>query len=200
MKKEEIRTGKVVRSTAETKIAVELNVDGQGMAAIETGIGFFDHMLNLLAGHGRFDLTVKAEGDLQVDGHHTVEDAGIALGQAFSQAVGDKQGIARYGSFFLPMDETLALVALDFSGRPLLVYDGGGPMAPMIGGYDTELTEEFLRAFAVNAGLTLHVKVLYGANSHHKVEAVFKGLGHALRIALTKDSRVQGVMSTKGVL
>lgn len=200
MKKEEIRTGKVVRRTAETKIAVELNVDGQGKAAIETGIGFFDHMLTLLAGHGCFDLTVKAEGDLQVDGHHTVEDAGIALGQAFAQAAGDKRGIARYGSFFLPMDETLALVALDFSGRPLLVYDGGGPMTPMIGGYDTELTEEFLRAFAVNAGLTLHVKILYGANSHHRVEAVFKGLGHALRIALTKDPRVQGVMSTKGVL
>lgn len=200
MKKEEIRTGKVVRRTAETKIAVELNVDGQGKAAIETGIGFFDHMLTLLAAHGCFDLTVKAEGDLQVDGHHTVEDAGIALGQAFARAAGDKQGIARYGSFFLPMDETLALVALDFSGRPLLVYDGGGPMTPMIGDYDTELTEEFLRAFAVNAGLTLHVKVLYGANSHHKVEAVFKGLGHALRIALTKDLRVQGVMSTKGVL
>lgn len=200
MKKEEIRTGKVVRRTAETKIAVELNVDGQGKAAIETGIGFFDHMLTLLAAHGCFDLTVKAEGDLQVDGHHTVEDAGIALGQAFARAVGDKQGIARYGSFFLPMDETLALVALDFSGRPLLVYDGGGPMTPMIGGYDTELTEEFLRAFAVNAGLTLHVKILYGVNSHHRVEAVFKGLGHALRIALTKDPRVQGVMSTKGVL
>lgn len=200
MKKEEIRTGKVVRRTAETKIAVELNVDGQGKAAIETGIGFFDHMLTLLAAHGCFDLTVKAEGDLQIDGHHTVEDAGIALGQAFAQAAGDKQGIARYGSFFLPMDEALALVALDFSGRPLLVYDGGGPMTPMIGGYDTELTEEFLRAFAVNAGLTLHVKVLYGANSHHRVEAVFKGLGHALRIALTKDPRVQGVMSTKGVL
>lgn len=175
-------------------------MDGQGKAAIETGIGFFDHMLTLLAAHGCFDLTVKAEGDLQVDGHHTVEDAGIALGQAFARAAGDKQGIARYGSFFLPMDETLALVALDFSGRPLLVYDGGGPMTPMIGGYDTELTEEFLRAFAVNAGLTLHVKILYGANSHHKVEAVFKGLGHALRIALTKDPRVQGVMSTKGVL
>lgn len=200
MKKEEIRTGKVVRQTSETKIAVELNIDGEGKAAIETGIGFFDHMLNLLAGHGGFDLTVKAEGDLQVDGHHTVEDAGIALGQAFARAAGDKQGIARYGSFFLPMDETLALVALDFSGRPLLVYDGGGAMAPMVGGYDTELTEEFLRAFAVNAGLTLHVKVLYGTNSHHKVEAVFKGLGHALRIALTKDLRVQGVMSTKGVL
>lgn len=200
MEQEKIRTGQIVRQTAETKIEVELNVDGQGKAAIDTGIGFFDHMLNLLAGHGCFDLTVQVRGDLQVDGHHTVEDAGIALGQAFAQAAGDKRGIARYGSFFLPMDETLALVALDFSGRPLLVYDAGGPMAPVIGDYDTELTEEFLRAFAVNAGLTLHVKIFYGVNSHHKVEAVFKGLGHALRIALTRDPRVQGVMSTKGVL
>lgn len=200
MEQEKIRTGQIVRQTAETKIEVELNVDGQGKAAVETGVGFFDHMLNLLAGHGYFDLTVQVRGDLQVDGHHTVEDAGIALGQAFAQAAGDKRGIARYGSFFLPMDETLALVALDFSGRPLLVYDAGGPMAPMIGDYDTELTEEFLRAFAVNAGLTLHVKIFYGVNSHHKVEAVFKGLGHALRIALTRDPRVQGVMSTKGVL
>lgn len=200
MEQEKIRTGQIVRQTAETKIEVELNVDGQGKAAVETGVGFFDHMLNLLAGHGCFDLTVQVRGDLQVDGHHTVEDAGIALGQAFAQAAGDKRGIARYGSFFLPMDETLALVALDFSGRPLLVYDAGGPMAPMIGDYDTELTEEFLRAFAVNAGLTLHVKIFYGVNSHHKVEAVFKGLGHALRIALTRDPRVQGVMSTKGVL
>lgn len=200
MEQEKIRTGQIVRQTAETKIEVELNVDGQGKAAVETGVGFFDHMLNLLAGHGCFDLTVQVRGDLQVDGHHTVEDAGIALGQAFAQAAGDKRGIARYGSFFLPMDETLALVALDFSGRPLLVYDAGGPMAPVIGDYDTELTEEFLRAFAVNAGLTLHVKIFYGVNSHHKVEAVFKGLGHALRIALTRDPRVQGVMSTKGVL
>lgn len=200
MEQEKIRTGQIVRQTAETKIEVELNVDGQGKAAIDTGIGFFDHMLNLLAGHGCFDLTVQVRGDLQVDGHHTVEDAGIALGQALAQAAGDKGGIARYGSFFLPMDETLALVALDFSGRPLLVYDAGGPMAPMIGDYDTELTEEFLRAFAVNAGLTLHVKIFYGVNSHHKVEAVFKGLGHALRIALARDPRVQGVMSTKGVL
>ena len=157
-------------------------------------------MLNLLASHGRFDLKVKADGDLEVDGHHTVEDVGIALGQAMMDAAGSKKGIARYGSFFLPMDETLALVSLDFSGRLLLVYDAGGPMTPMIGDYDTELTEEFLRAFAVNAGLTLHVKLFYGTNSHHKVEAIFKGLGHALRIALTDDPRVEGVMSTKGVL
>jgi imidazoleglycerol-phosphate dehydratase len=134
-----------------------------------------------------------------VDGHHSVEDIGIALGQAVKEALGDKKGIARYGSFYLPMDESLAFVALDISGRPFLVYDGG-EMAPMIGGYDTELTEEFLRAFAFHAGITLHVKVLYGKNSHHKVEAIFKALGHALRIAVEKDARVQGVPSTKGVL
>lgn len=201
MKKEETaRIGKAFRATAETKVNVELNIDGSGQTEIETGIGFFDHMLNLLASHGCFDLKIKAAGDLDVDGHHTVEDVGITLGQVLKEAVGDKAGIARYGSFFLPMDETLALVALDFSGRPLLVYDAGGPMTPMIGDYDTELTEEFLRALAVNAGLTLHVKLFYGTNSHHKVEAIFKGLGHALRIALTADPRVQGVMSTKGVL
>ncbi len=199
-KEEAARTGKVIRTTMETVVDVQLNIDGEGTADIDTGIGFFDHMLNLLASHGRFDLKVKADGDLEVDGHHTVEDVGTALGQAMMDAAGSKKGIARYGSFFLPMDETLALVSLDFSGRPLLVYDAGGPMTPMIGDYDTELTEEFLRAFAVNAGLTLHVKLFYGTNSHHKVEAIFKGLGHALRIALTDDPRVEGVMSTKGVL
>lgn len=199
-KEEAARTGKVIRTTMETVVDVQLNIDGEGTADIDTGIGFFDHMLNLLASHGRFDLKVNADGDLEVDGHHTVEDVGIALGQAMMDAAGSKKGIARYGSFFLPMDETLALVSLDFSGRPLLVYDAGGPMTPMIGDYDTELTEEFLRAFAVNAGLTLHVKLFYGTNSHHKVEAIFKGLGHALRIALTDDPRVEGVMSTKGVL
>lgn len=199
-KEEAARTGKVIRTTMETVVDVQLNIDGEGTADIDTGIGFFDHMLNLLASHGRFDLKVKADGDLEVDGHHTVEDVGIALGQAMMDAAGSKKGIARYGSFFLPMDETLALVSLDFSGRPLLVYDAGGPMTPMIGDYDTELTEEFLRAFAVNAGLTIHVKLFYGTNSHHKVEAIFKGLGHALRIALTDDPRVEGVMSTKGVL
>ena len=199
-KEEAARTGKVIRTTMETVVDVQLNIDGEGTADIDTGIGFFDHMLNLLASHGRFDLKVKADGDLEVDGHHTVEDVGIALGQAMMDAAGSKKGIARYGSFFLPTDETLALVSLDFSGRPLLVYDVGGPMTPLIGDYDTELTEEFLRAFAVNAGLTLHVKLFYGTNSHHKVEAIFKGLGHALRIALTDDPRVEGVMSTKGVL
>lgn len=195
----EVRKGSVSRRTAETDISVSLELDGTGKAEVHSGIGFFDHMLNLFAAHGLFDLTVQCNGDIEVDGHHSVEDIGIALGDALKEALGDKKGIARYGSFYLPMDESLALVALDISGRPFLVYDGG-EMAPMIGGYDTELTEEFLRAFAFHAGLTLHVKVLYGTNSHHKVEAIFKALGHALRIAAGKDDRVQGVPSTKGVL
>lgn len=193
------RTGAVERTTAETSIEIKLNLDGKGKGEIKSGIGFFDHMLNLLAAHSLIDLTVICNGDLAVDGHHSVEDIGIALGQAFKQAVGDKRGICRYGTFYLPMDEALAFVSLDISGRPYLVYDGG-EMAPMIGDFDSELTEEFLRAFAVNAGITLHVKVLYGRNSHHKVEAIFKALGHALRIAVSKDLRVDGIPSTKGIL
>lgn len=194
-----IRTAAVERKTAETSIKLVLNLDGSGKGIIDSGIGFFDHMLNLMTVHGLMDLTLACDGDLEVDGHHSVEDIGIALGQAFQQAIGDKAGICRYGTFYLPMDETLALVSLDISGRPFLVYDGGG-MAPMIGGFDTELTEEFLRAFAFNAGITLHVKVLYGTNSHHKVEAIFKALGHALRIAVENDPRVDGIPSTKGTL
>ena len=194
-----IRTAAIERKTAETSIKLVLNLDGSGKGIIDSGIGFFDHMLNLMTVHGLMDLTLACDGDLEVDGHHSVEDIGIALGQAFRQAIGDKAGICRYGTFYLPMDETLALVSLDISGRPFLVYDGGG-MAPMIGGFDTELTEEFLRAFAFNAGITLHVKVLYGTNSHHKVEAIFKALGHALRIAVENDPRVDGIPSTKGTL
>ena len=193
------RTAAVERKTAETSIKLVLNLDGSGKGIIDSGIGFFDHMLNLMTVHGLMDLTLACDGDLEVDGHHSVEDIGIALGQAFRQAIGDKAGICRYGTFYLPMDETLALVSLDISARPFLVYDGGG-MAPMIGGFDTELTEEFLRAFAFNAGITLHVKVLYGTNSHHKVEAIFKALGHALRIAVENDPRVDGIPSTKGTL
>ncbi|HCB92701.1 MAG TPA: imidazoleglycerol-phosphate dehydratase HisB [Selenomonas sp.] len=194
-----MRNAEVKRATAETKIEVSLELDGAGKTDISTGIGFFDHMLNLFAAHGRFDLKVRCDGDIEVDGHHSVEDIGIALGQALKEALGDKRGIARYGAFYLPMDEALAFVSLDISGRPYLVYEGG-EMAPMIGDYDTELTEEFLRALAVNAGLTLHARVLYGKNSHHKVEAIFKALGHALRIAVSKDPRMDGVPSTKGVL
>ena len=193
------RSATVERKTAETSIKLVLDLDGTGTGMIDSGIGFFDHMLNLMTAHGLLNLTLACDGDIEVDGHHSVEDIGLALGQAFKEALGDKRGIRRYGSFFLPMDETLALVSLDFSGRPYLVYDGG-EMAPMIGGFDTELVEEFLRAFAVQAGLTLHVKVLYGKNSHHKVEAIFKGLGHALRIAMEKDPRVDGIPSTKGTL
>ncbi len=193
------RCATVHRATAETKVEVTIDLDGTGKADIRTGIGFFDHMLNLLTAHSLMDLRVRCDGDLEVDGHHSVEDIGITLGQAFREALGDKCGIRRYATFFLPMDEALARIALDISGRPFLVYDGG-EMAPMIGSYDTELTEEFLRAFAVNAGVTLHVAVLYGTNSHHKVEAIFKGLGHALRQAVEKDPRVSGVPSTKGML
>ncbi|MCR5440061.1 MAG: imidazoleglycerol-phosphate dehydratase HisB [Selenomonas sp.] len=194
-----MRTATLERKTAETAVKLVLNLDGKGKGVIDSGIGFFDHMLNLFTAHGLFDLTLVCDGDLEVDGHHSVEDIGIALGQAFKQAIGDKKGIRRYGTFYLPMDEALAFVSLDISGRPFLVYDGG-EMAPMIGGYDSELTEEFLRAFAFNAGITLHVKVLYGTNSHHKVEAIFKGLGHALRQALEDDPRVEGIPSTKGSL
>lgn len=187
------------RATAETKISVSLDLDGQGKSQIHTGIGFFDHMLTLFAAHGLFNLTVDCQGDIEVDGHHSVEDIGITLGMALKKALGDKKGIHRYGTFYLPMDEALVLVSLDISGRPYLVYNGG-EMAPMIGGYDTELTEEFLRALAVHAGLTLHVNVLYGTNSHHKVEGIFKALGHALREAAEPDPRNTGIPSTKGVL
>ena len=194
-----MRAGKIFRETNETKISVEINLDGGGENKISTGIGFFDHMLNLFAAHGQFDLNVECAGDLEVDGHHSVEDIGIALGAAIKNALGDKRGINRYGTFFLPMDESLALVSLDISGRPFLVFDAGN-LAPMIGSFDTELTEEFLRALAFNAGITLHVKILYGKNSHHKVEAIFKALGHALRIAVARDEKITGVPSTKGVL
>ncbi|SHI87394.1 imidazoleglycerol-phosphate dehydratase [Anaerovibrio lipolyticus DSM 3074] len=196
-----MRTGKVIRETKETSIDLTISLDGRGVSDIDTGIGFFDHMLNLFAAHGRMDLVVGCNGDINVDGHHSVEDIGIALGEAVKQALGDKKGINRYGTFYLPMDETLVMVSLDISGRPFLVYDAGGPMAPMIGGYDTELTEEFLRAFAFNAGITLHVKVMYGTNSHHKVEAIFKALGHALRTAVKIDPEAADeIPSTKGML
>ncbi len=194
-----MRVGKIFRETSETKVSVEINLDGGGKNKISTGIGFFDHMLNLFGAHGQFDLSVDCAGDLEVDGHHSVEDIGIALGAAIKSALGDKRGINRYGTFFLPMDESLALVSLDISGRPFLVFDAG-ELAPTIGTFDTELTEEFLRALAFNAGITLHVKILYGKNSHHKVEAIFKAMGHALRIAVAKDEKVSGVPSTKGVL
>ncbi len=194
-----MRIGKINRATNETRVDVELNLDGGGSAQIDTGVGFFNHMLNLFAAHGQFDLNVTCAGDLEVDGHHSIEDIGITLGAALKEALGDKRGITRYGTFFLPMDETLALVSLDISGRPFLVCEIG-ELAPMIGAFDTELVEEFLRAFAFNAGLTLHVKIIHGKNSHHKVEAIFKALGHALRAAVTLDDKIKGVPSTKGVI
>lgn len=194
-----MRSAQVARDTRETQIQAKLVIDGTGKADINTGIGFFDHMLNLLARQSLMDISVLCHGDLQVDSHHTVEDVGIALGQAFAQAMGDKAGITRYGSAYLPMDETLSLVALDVSGRPYLVFDAQLG-APTLGSFETETAEDFFRAFAFNAGITLHMKVLYGTNTHHKVEALFKGLGRALRAACAIDPRESGVPSTKGVL
>ena len=193
-----MRIGKICRETRETKIFVEINLDG-GENKIFTGIGFFDHMMNLFASHGHFGLNLNCEGDLEVDGHHSVEDIGICLGIAVKNALGDKRGINRYGTFFLPMDETLALVSLDISGRPFLVCELG-ELAPLIGNFDTELVEEFLRAFAFNAGITLHTKIFYGKNSHHKVEAIFKALGHALRIAVDINKNFNEIPSTKGII
>ena len=195
----ESRVASCSRVTKETQIEMTLNLDGTGKTDISTGIGFFDHMLILFAKHGLFSLSVQAQGDLVIDGHHTVEDIGIVLGQALAKAVGDKAGIRRYGHVYVPMDEALVLVVVDFSGRPFLAFDaelGQG----RIGEFDVELTEEFLRAVAVNAGLTLHVKVLAGKNRHHIVEAIFKALGRALSQSLERDPRVQGVPSSKGML
>lgn len=194
-----MRLTEVNRQTAETKIRLILNLDGAGTSTIRTGIGFFDHMLTLFAKHGGFDLAVACDGDIEVDGHHTVEDVGIVLGQAFAKVTADKRGMARYGSWLLPMDETLIMAAVDISGRPYLVYDA--PVdAPMIGGYDTELTEEFLRAFVVHAGITLHIKKVHGKNAHHIVEGIFKALGRIMRQATRIDASIQGVLSTKGSL
>ncbi len=194
-----MRVATITRATAETEIRVSLDLDGSGQSHIRSGIGFFDHMLTLFAKHGGFDLVVECHGDIEVDGHHTVEDIGIVLGQVFAKCTADKIGMARYGSWLLPMDETLIMAAVDFSGRPYLVYDA--PVdAPMIGAYDTELTEEFLRAFVVHAGITLHVKKVHGKNAHHIVEGIFKALGRIMRQATRIDSAIQGVLSTKGSL
>ncbi len=195
-----MRAASVSRRTAETDVAVSIALDGNGKAEIATGVGFFDHMLELFARHGLFDLAVKVTGDLHVDQHHTTEDAGIALGQAFLQALGDKRGIVRYAHIHLPMDETLSRVALDVSGRPFLVFRTTFP-TEKIGIFDTELVREWFQAFAMNAGITLHVETLYGANSHHIAESCFKGLARALRAAVAVDPREEGrVPSTKGML
>ena len=195
-----MRTGEIKRRTAETDVHVVVNLDGTGKAEIRTGVGFFDHMLELFARHSLIDVTAHVTGDLHVDFHHTVEDTGIALGQAILAALGDKKGLARYADIHMPMDETLTRVAVDVSGRPFLVFRTTFP-APKIGEFDTELVREFFQAFAMNAGLTLHVETLYGANAHHIAESCFKGLARVLRLALSVDPREGGrIPSTKGAL
>ena len=195
-----MRTAKLRRTTGETDVAVVLDLDGAGKSEISTGCGFLDHMLTLFARHGRFDLTVQAKGDTWVDDHHTVEDVGITLGDAFAQALGEKRGVTRYGSTILPMDEALILTAVDLSGRGLLCYDLAIP-TEKVGTFDTQLTGEFFAAFARRADLTLHVKQLAGTNSHHIIEGAFKSLARSLRTAVAIDPAAAGkVPSTKGVL
>jgi imidazoleglycerol-phosphate dehydratase len=193
------RSARVERRTRETDVVVSLGLDGGTVRDVSTGIGFLDHMLELFAAHGRFDLEVKAQGDLQTGGHHTVEDVGICLGSALAQALGDGRGIVRYGSVQLPMDESLALVSLDISGRPYLAYNVDLSHSH-IGGFDTDLALEFFQAFVNNARVTLHVRLLAGSNPHHIIEAVFKGFGRALDEATRIDPRLEDVPSTKGVL
>jgi len=193
------RTARIERKTTETQIELELNLDGTGQADIQTGVGFFDHMLELFTKHGVLDLKIRSQGDLHVDQHHTVEDTGICLGQAIRQALGDKSGIRRYGHFTLPMEETLVTVAIDFSGRYALAYNAPTPAAK-IGDFDSELLEDFWQATAANALCNLHVLLHYGRNSHHIAEAVFKATARALRMAVEDDPRMTGVPSTKGTL
>ena len=194
------RIASVSRNTAETKIAVSLNLDGTGVAKLHTGIGFFDHMLDQIARHGLIDLNIQCEGDLHIDGHHTVEDVGITLGQAVAKAVGDKKGICRYGHAYVPLDEALTRVVIDFSGRPGLVFNIPFTSA-MIGALDTQLVQEFFQGFVNHAGVSLHIDNLRGVNAHHQAETVFKAFGRALRMAVTPDPRMAGVMpSTKGSL
>ncbi|MBZ9623530.1 imidazoleglycerol-phosphate dehydratase HisB [Clostridium sp. FP2] len=193
------RQAKIERESSETKIDISINLDGSGKYECNTGIGFFDHMLCLFAKHGLLDLYVTVVGDLNVDSHHTIEDVGIVLGSVIKEAMNGKEGIKRYGTSFVPMDETLATVSLDLSGRAYLVFEGDFTV-DLIGSFDTEMVEEFFRAIAVNAGITLHARVLYGENNHHMVEALFKAFGKALSEALTYDDRIKGVLSTKGCL
>ena len=194
-----MRTATITRTTKETDITLQVNLDGSGQTSLNTGVGFFDHMLDALSRFALLDLTLTCRGDLHVDAHHTVEDVGICLGRAIREALGDRAGIRRVGSAYLPMDEALAFAAIDISGRPYLTFDAEFT-APMVGAFDTQLAEEFFRAVAVNAGLTVHVKVLAGRNDHHKLEALFKAFGLALRDAAAVDPRVTGVLSTKGAL
>lgn len=193
------RYAKVVRTTKETDISLELKIDGSGIANIDTGIGFFDHMLNSFVRHGFFDMNLTVKGDLEVDSHHTVEDTGIVLGQAIKEAIGDKAGIKRFGSFLLPMDESLVMCALDLSGRPFLVYDLDLTVE-RLGTMDTELVKEFFYAVSYGCGMNLHIKQIHGANNHHIVEAAFKAFAKALDEATKYDDRINGVLSTKGAL
>lgn len=193
------RSAIVERITKETQITVELNLDGQGMTDISTGIGFFDHMLSGFARHGLFDLNVKVNGDLDLDCHHTIEDTGIVLGQAIQKALGEKKGIKRYGHFLLPMDETLALCAIDLSGRPYLNYDASFT-TERIGEMDTEMIREFFYAVSYSAAMNLHLKILDGINNHHMAEALFKAFGKALDMAVMEEPRMKDVWSTKGTL
>lgn len=195
-----MRRATITRKTNETEITVTAALDGGGIARVRTGIGFFDHMLEQLARHSGIDLDIEAKGDLHIDMHHTVEDTGIGLGQAIRQALGERKGIGRYADVHLPMDETLTRVAIDVSGRPFLVFKSEFP-TPKIGDFDTDLVREFFQAFAMNAGITLHVETLYGANSHHIAESCFKGLARALRAAIAIDARRKDeIPSTKGSL
>jgi imidazoleglycerol-phosphate dehydratase len=193
------RRARIDRKTSETSLSVELDIDGKGHSQIETKIPFFDHMLNLFTRHSLVDLNLRADGDIEVDFHHTVEDTGIALGQAFSKALGDKRGIRRYGHSYVPMDETLVRTVVDFSGRPFLEYRAPERVGA-IGQFPFQLVEEFLRGFTVHAALNLHVEILYGRDAHHMAEAVFKGLAKAVDAACQIDPRVEGIPSTKGLL
>ena len=193
------RDSKISRTTQETDINLSLTIDGQGKASINTGVAFLDHMLTLWTVHGFFDLDIRATGDLEVDAHHTVEDIGICLGKALTQAIGNLSGIRRFGNAVIPMEETLACINLDICNRPYLVYKVGF-LTSKIGNFDTELVEEFLRAMVVNSGMTLHVQVPYGKNSHHIAEAVFKALGRAIDKATQLDPRLKGPLSSKGML
>lgn len=193
------RQASITRTTKETDITVALNLDGTGKSDIRTGIGFFDHMLEGFARHGLFDLTVQVKGDLHVDGHHTVEDTGIVLGQAIAQSIGDKKGIRRYGFFILPMDDALALSAVDLCGRPYFEFECDFP-TPMIGELDSQLIREFFYAVSYSAAMNLHLKMMSGLNSHHMAEAMFKAFAKALDMAVGRDERINGVLSTKGSL
>ena len=195
-----MRKSGIERKTKETNISIQLNLDGTGKYSIKTSIPFLDHMLSLMCKHGLFDLTIKAKGDIDIDNHHTVEDVGIVLGKAVKQALGDMKGISRYGQASVPMDEALASVCLDISGRPYLVYKADFPKKSKLKDFDPDLIEDFLQAFVSNSGVTLHVGVLYGRNTHHIIEAVFKALGRALRQAAGIDPRAKGIPSTKGKL